>query len=92
MIWDVTIQYFNVMSIMIGLEIRGKEKYWGIQIWSEFNIGPTLKIMKNPGLIKGGKLVFVTDVGFVHPRSYLHQNRCVLTKPNSNIKGLNNYS
>ena len=75
MIWDVIIHNINDMSYHVGLDMCGDETSWGCQGWVESNSVPTFKISNKPGGIKGGKIVMVTDVDCVLPRSYVNYHR-----------------
>ena len=41
--------------------------FWDHQGWGEANSGFKFEITNKPGLIKGGKIVMVTDVNYVFP-------------------------
>ena len=51
------------------------ETYWGQQGWDNTNSGITFKITNNPGVIKVGNIVMVTDVDHVSPRAYVHRDK-----------------
>ena len=70
------IHNINCLTAQAELDLCGDETTWAHMGFGERQTSLLARVMRKPGVTKGGQTIILTDVHRRRPRAYLHRHKC----------------
>jgi hypothetical protein len=75
MLYDVLISNLNVVTRYAKSDQCGDKTTWGHGDYGKAGSGLAGRIMRKPGITRGGQIVVISDVSRCQPRAYVHHHK-----------------